>query len=97
MIIFLLCFLIPSSVWTAIVPKTKAERFFDFDKNGVLSTYESRLLQTHRYFGWPLANSKSKKEFDFNQDGMLEPQELEKYEKAKKERPLRIWPNSSSK
>ncbi len=76
--------------------RTKTERFFDLDKNGVLSTYESRLLKTHQHFGWPLADSKLKKEFDFDQDGMLEPQEFEKYQKAKKIGPPRkkLFPKS---
>lgn len=95
-ILFMLSCAVPQgSGRTGIRPANQTARFFDLDKSGTLSTYEYNLLKTHQHFGWPLANSKLKKEFDFNQDGMLEPQELEKYEEERKKRAVRIRPSRS--
>lgn len=67
----------------------RLERFFDIDKNGWLSLYERNLIATHKRFGWPLANTKKKREFDFNSDYMLGPFEYETYLKSKKNRKAR--------
>jgi len=59
----------------------KLTQFFDLDKNGVLNTYENSLIRTQLHFNWPLANTKTKKKFDYNKDYMLEPYEEAQYEK----------------
>lgn len=66
-----------------LTQKKSAAKFFDIDKNGSLNLYEQNLFMTHKLFKWELADTKRKKEFDNNQNYMLEPFEWEQYQKAK--------------
>jgi len=68
------------------VVNTKLERFFDLDKNKHVNLYERALINTHLIFGWPLAKTKKKKEFDYNDDNMLQPFEERRYLEWKKTR-----------
>ncbi|MBI2340001.1 MAG: hypothetical protein HYU99_06530 [Deltaproteobacteria bacterium] len=59
----------------------RLERFFDLNKDKVLSVYERSLITTQQHFGWPLASSKKRKKFDANGDFMLQPYEYHLYKK----------------
>lgn len=67
-----------------VVSRRNPEKFFDLDRNGSLNLYERALLDTHKRFGWKMATSRKKREFDFNQDHMLEPFEWEQYKNRRR-------------
>ena len=72
-------------------PSNRIERFFDRDKNKQIDWYEQQLIITHSIQKWELADSKKKKEFDYNQDMMLTPYEYQKYlESRRSRRPLSL-------
>lgn len=75
------------SISTQIEHKTKSKKstreHFDLDEDGRLSTYESALYKTHLKFGYPLVEKKDQIPYDFNQNWMLEPAEMQQYQRFK--------------
>ena len=57
----------------------KLEKFFDLNKDKVLSQYERMLVQTYRQLNWPLARTRLMKKFDQDKNKMLGPYEYQQY------------------
>ena len=70
----------------------RLERFFDLNKDKLLSLYERNLITTQKHFGWPLASSKKRKKFDSNGDNILQPYEYHLYKKGQKNKDAQYKP-----
>ena len=76
---------------TMIAVKNKTQKHFDLDRDGYLNRFEHSLLTTHLYFNYPLVKKKKQIPYDFDNNRMLQPYELQMYLKDKKKGQLKKY------